>query len=191
MAKENQNANQAQQALMKDLSSPYYLQNGDNPCIILVSHQLTGPNFNTWSRGMTMALIAKNKLSFVDDTIARPISDDLLFVAWNRCNSMVISWILNSQGSMGVSSYYTRLRILWDELKDYQPVSTCNCGAMKEWVSYHNQEYVMQLLMGLNESYSQVRAQMLMTDPLRAISKVFSLVVQEERQRSIHQNASK
>lgn len=48
----------------------------------------------------------------------------------------------------------------------------------------------MQFLMGLNESFSQIRAQVLMIDPMPAISKVFSLVVQEERQRSsIHQNA--
>lgn len=40
---------------------------------------------------MSMALTAKNKLSFVDDAIARPRFDDFLFAAWNRCHSMVIS----------------------------------------------------------------------------------------------------
>ncbi|KZV51535.1 hypothetical protein F511_05851 [Dorcoceras hygrometricum] len=44
--------------------------------------------------------------------------------------------------------------------------------------------------MGLNESYAQIRAQISMMDPLPVISKVFSLVVQEERQTSIHQNVS-
>lgn len=44
---------------------------------------------------------------------------------------------------------------------------------------------------GLNESYAQVRAQVLMLDPLPMISKVFALVVQEERQRSIGLNSSK
>ena len=39
--------------------------------------------------------------------------------------------------------------------------------------------------MGLNDSYAQIRAQILMLDPLPSISKVFALVVQEERQRSI------
>lgn len=116
---------------------------------------------------MIMALVAKNKLGFADQTIQRPSSDDLLYGSWMRCNSMVISWILNSvvkeisdslmyiptvyeiwdnlrdrfhqsnaprifqikkllsglhQGSMDVSAYYTRLRILLDELKDFQPV---------------------------------------------------------------------
>jgi hypothetical protein len=39
--------------------------------------------------------------------------------------------------------------------------------------------------MGLNESYSHVRGQILLIDPLSSINKVFSLVIQEERQRMI------
>ncbi|XP_073041749.1 uncharacterized protein [Primulina eburnea] len=180
-----------------------------------------------------MALTAKNKLVFVDGAYLRPPMDDLLYGAWNRCNSMVISWLLNSvsreisnsllyiptaseiwidlrdrfhqsnaprifqlkklltglhQGSMDINAYYTKLRTLWDELKDFHPVSVCNCGSMKDWVNYQNQECVMQFLMGLNESYAQIRAQILMMDPIPVISKVFSLVVQEERQRSIHKD---
>lgn len=44
----------------------------------------------------------------------------------------------------------------------------------------------MKFLMGLNESYAQNRVQTLMMDSLPAISKIFSLLMQEERQRSIH-----
>ena len=36
--------------------------------------------------------------------------------------------------------------------------------------------------MGLNESYSHVRGQILLIDPLPSINRVFSLVVQKERQ---------
>ncbi|XP_073030879.1 uncharacterized protein [Primulina eburnea] len=113
---------------------------------------------------MTMALTAKNKLGFIDGTSVRPPIEDLLYGAWIRCNSMAISWILNSvsreiadslmyfataheiwidlrdrfhqsnaprifqikkllndlqQGSMDISGYYTRMRTLWDELKDF------------------------------------------------------------------------
>ena len=43
----------------------------------------------------------------------------------------------------------------------------------------------MQFLMSLNESYAGIRGQILMIDPLPPVSKVFNLVVQDERQRSI------
>ncbi|XP_073152734.1 uncharacterized protein [Henckelia pumila] len=225
------NPNPIVRAFSEDSSSPYFLQNGDHPGLKLVSHLLVVSNYNTWSRAMIVALTAKNKLGFIDFSIQCPRSDDLLYGSWIRCNSMVISWLLNSitreiadslmymttaseiwtdlrdrfhqsnasrvyqikrylselqQGSMDVTSYYTRLRTLWDELRDYQPNSVCNCGSTKEWVNYQNQECVMQFLMGLNESYAQVRAQILMSEPLPIITKKISLVVQEERQRSIH-----
>lgn len=61
---------------------------------------------------------------------------------------------------------------------------------MKQLVNFQNQESVLQFLMGLHDSYAQIHAQILMMDPLPVISKVFSLVVQEEHQRSIHQNLS-
>ncbi|XP_075500055.1 uncharacterized protein LOC142538628 [Primulina tabacum] len=129
---------------------------------------------------MAMALTARNKHGFVDNTVARPSPNDLLYCAWVRCNSMVTSWILNavareiddsliymptchevwidlcdwfqqsnapriyqikkllsafSQGSLSVSSYYTKLRTLLDELRDYQLAFVCNCGLMKDWVN--------------------------------------------------------
>ncbi|XP_057457806.1 uncharacterized protein LOC130748594 [Lotus japonicus] len=46
-------------------------------------------------------------------------------------------------------------------------------------------EYVLAFLMGLNESYSQVRGQVLLMDPLPSINRVFSLIHQEEKQRQI------
>ncbi|XP_075521513.1 uncharacterized protein LOC142554727 [Primulina tabacum] len=220
------NQGQGQRIAFEDSGSHFYLQNGDHPGLVLVSHPLSGNNYNTWSRAMTMALTAKNKLSFVDGTSVRPSNEDLLYGAWIRCNSMVFSWILNSvsreiadslmyidtaheiwidlrdrfhqsnaprifqikkllnglqQGSMDISGYYTRMRTLWDELKDFQPISVCTCGSMKEWMNYQNQDCVLQFLMGLNDSYAQIRAQILMMDPLPVIAKIFSLVVQEER----------
>ena len=81
---------------MEDSDSPYQLHSGDHPGLVLVSHQLTGPNFHTWRRAMTMALTAKNKLVFVNGTLPRPISTDLVFTVWSRCDSMVSSWILNA-----------------------------------------------------------------------------------------------
>ncbi|KAJ9679025.1 hypothetical protein PVL29_021059 [Vitis rotundifolia] len=65
MARGGQNNNQVVMSStfspMEDLSSPFFLHNGDHPRLILVSHPLHGPNYNTWSRAILMALTAKNK----------------------------------------------------------------------------------------------------------------------------------
>jgi len=43
----------------------------------------------------------------------------------------------------------------------------------------------MHFLMGLNESYSSIRGQILSIDLFPSINRIFSLVVQEEKQREI------
>ena len=43
----------------------------------------------------------------------------------------------------------------------------------------------MHFLMGLNDSYSQIKGQILLMDTLPSINKVYSLLIQEERQRSV------
>ena len=49
-----------------DLISPYFLHHSDNLGTLLVSQVLTGDNYPTWSRAITMAFEAKNNLGFVD-----------------------------------------------------------------------------------------------------------------------------
>ncbi|XP_047965736.1 uncharacterized protein LOC125210121 isoform X2 [Salvia hispanica] len=73
----------------EDTSSPYYLHPSDSPGAILVPHQLNGSNYPSWSRSFTTALLAKNKLVFVDGSILRPGREDLLYQPWIRCNSMI------------------------------------------------------------------------------------------------------
>ena len=58
------------------------------------------------------------------------------------------------------------------------------------WLEYQQQENVIEFLMGLNDSYAQTRGQILMMEPLSPLSKVFSLVIQEEGQRSINNGIS-
>ena len=67
-----------------------------------------------------MALTAKNKLSFVDGSITRPIEENLLFGAWNHNSSMVISWILNSvTREIADSLLYIETAVdIWNDLHD-------------------------------------------------------------------------
>ena len=87
-----------------------------------------------------------------------------------------------TQGTSDVSTYYTRLKMLGDELKEFRLVSTCICGGIKVWLDFQEQESIMQLLMGLNVSYSSIHGQILLQEPSPTLSKVFFLVVQDERQ---------
>ena len=56
---------------------------------------------------------------------------------------------------------------------------------MKSILKLYSQERVLQFSMGLNDSFSTVRAQILLMDPFPSTNKVFSLIIQEEKQREI------
>ncbi|XP_019423017.1 PREDICTED: uncharacterized protein LOC109332489 [Lupinus angustifolius] len=78
---------------MNDPSSPFYMHPNENPGIMLVSVPLTGKNYHNWSKAMSMALKTKNKLQFIDGTLPKPSPDQPLFPIWDRCNTLVLSWI--------------------------------------------------------------------------------------------------
>jgi gag-polypeptide of LTR copia-type/Integrase core domain/Retrotransposon gag protein/GAG-pre-integrase domain len=90
-----------------------------------------------------------------------------------------------SQGEVSVTAYYTSLKGFWDELCSIMPIPACTCGVSKQHAENQQLERVIQFLMGLNDSYSAIRSQILTMDPLPNLGKTYSLVLQEEKQRGI------
>ena len=82
-----------------------------------------------------------------------------------------------------MSSYFTRFKILWDELVNYQSFG----GTQQSQSDAQLKDHVFHFLMGLNDSYGHVRTQILIIEPLPNISKVCSLILQEEKHRQISQ----
>ena len=63
------------------------------------------------------------------------------------------------------------------------------CHVNEKISNLHHREAIMQLLMGLNDSFSHIRGQILLIDPIPSVDKVYSLLVQDERQRLVgHSN---
>ena len=89
------------------------------------------------------------------------------------------------QGSLSVAAYFTKLKGLWDELSSYNDLPVCSCGAIKKVEEREQRGKVMQFLMGLNESYSAIRGQILLMQPLPVVGRVYSMVLNEEKQRDL------
>jgi hypothetical protein len=217
-----------------DQSSPYFVHPSDGPSSVKVTPILTGSNYHLWSRSMRRALHGKLKIEFIDGSITVPTDPfDPSFRAWNRCNSLVHSWILNSisdsiaqslvflenaidvwtdlrerfaqadlvriaelqqeihslkQESRTVTEFYSDLKLLWEELEIYIPIPNCSCRnrctceAMRSARNNHTVLYAIRFLTGLNEHFAMVKSQILLMDPLPTMNRVFSLVLQHERQ---------
>ncbi|XP_071688300.1 uncharacterized protein [Rutidosis leptorrhynchoides] len=164
-----------------DFGDPLYLHASDTSTTSLISLKLKGTeNYNVWSRAMTLALQTKNKFGFVDGSYIKSQTDNVLMLQWDRCNSVVLSWILksiseelfsgqvfaksaqtvceelkeNGSGNFTVSDYYHKLNALWKQFDALVKSPTCVCDANKEFKTHNDLIKLMQFLMGLDESYA-------------------------------------
>ncbi|XP_062104149.1 uncharacterized protein LOC133815310 [Humulus lupulus] len=154
------------------------------------------PLLNQWLRCNHMVM------SWILHSISSDIKSSILFLdsvaaMWNELNSrfdqgngpkifdLRTSLISLHQGDDSVSSYFTKIKAIWDEITDLCPRLPCTCAASADTLDFLNQEHVLQFLTGLNESFHAVRAQILLIDPFPSLSKVFSMIIQEENQRRL------
>jgi len=180
-------------------------------------------------------------VEFVLGTLPCPAKDHQNFPFWNRCNNMVVSWLVHSvslpirqsiiwmdsaqniwndlktryspgdlsrisdlqlevaslnQGDLSVTEYFTKLRIIWDELDNFRPIPICTCSVkcsclVNSIISQRKcDDHAMQFLRGLNDQYSNIRSHVLLMEPIPLISKIFSLIAQQERQLANHISVS-
>ena len=87
-----------------------------------------------------------------------------------------------NQGDLFVTNYFTKLRIIWDELDNFRPALVCSCNVPFVTVQRKREDQTMQFLCDLNDQYNNIKTYILLMEPILAITKIFSLVVQQERQ---------
>ncbi|XP_022883901.1 uncharacterized protein LOC111400747 [Olea europaea var. sylvestris] len=154
---------------------------------------------NAWIRNNNIVI------SWILNSVSKEISASVIYATttyeiWNdlkdrfqqkngpRIFQLRRELMILSQDQDTVSVYFTKLKTIWEELSNYRPVCNCGkctCDGVKELNKYYETGYSMSFLMGLNDSYSQIRGQILLMDPLPQINKVFALISQEENQRKI------
>ena len=144
----------------------------------------------SWTRNNNMVI------SWILNSVSKEISASVLFSEfaseiWNdlrdrfqqsngpRVFQLRRELINHNQNQSSVGEYFMKLKALWEEMNVFHPAcrcGMCTCGGVKALNDYFQMEYVMSFLMGLNESFSQVRGQLLLLDPLPPINKVYSLI---------------
>ncbi|KAM6562322.1 hypothetical protein CsatB_022320 [Cannabis sativa] len=93
--------------------------------------------------------------------------------------------------TMSVAIYFGKLKVLWDELANLQPLINCKCGKCtcdvgKQHEKRREDDMLQQFLLGLYpEYYAQIRSNILAQDPLPSLNKAYQQVSQEELVRGI------
>lgn len=214
---------------------PLFLHHSDQPGAVLVSQPLMEDNYTTWVQSMNMALTIKNKKGFVDGTLTRPTHNPDEQRQWDRCNTLVKTWLLGSmskdisgsvihckdargmwlelherfshtnivslfhienaihdceQGATSVTSFFTKLKSLWDEKDALCAFPSCNCEAAAEVKAFMETQKTMKFFMGLNESYAQTRSNVISIDPLPTLNKAYAMVLRHEKQAEVSNGKS-
>ncbi|XP_074288382.1 uncharacterized protein LOC141613544 [Silene latifolia] len=91
---------------------------------------------------------------------------------------------------MDITTYYGKLKNLWDSLVVHEPPFSCKCGNCscnigQDAVKRQDSERLHQFLMGLDSTlYGHIRSQQLQLDPLPSLTRVYHAMLQEERLRA-------
>ncbi|KAL2249887.1 UNVERIFIED_CONTAM: hypothetical protein Sindi_2462400 [Sesamum indicum] len=87
---------------------------------------------------------------------------------------------------MSVATYFSKLKRLWDELSCITHPPNCTCPAAKETADLKIKDQLMQFLMGLNETYDNIKNQILVMEPFPNISKAYAMVLRVEKQKEVN-----
>ncbi|XP_019442299.1 PREDICTED: uncharacterized protein LOC109347022 [Lupinus angustifolius] len=147
------------------------------------------PTFKAWARANNMVA------SWIIRSVSPSISQSILWIdkaheiweelkeRFSQGNFFRIADLQESitncrQGDLSVSKYHTEMKTLWDELEIFRPIAKCNCDSERFRIG----DKVIRFLKELNDSYSSVRSQIMLMEPLPNMNKVLSLVIQQETQ---------
>ncbi|XP_050914976.1 uncharacterized protein LOC127129915 [Lathyrus oleraceus] len=92
------------------------------------------------------------------------------------------------QGDSTITQYFTSLKQLWQELENFRLIPTCvcpikcSCTLIQSIKYYRDTDYVICFLKWLNEQYATVHSNIMLIQHLPPINKVFSFLIQQERQ---------
>ncbi|XP_076913506.1 uncharacterized protein LOC143572165 [Bidens hawaiensis] len=104
-----------------DAGNPLYLHASGSSTLTVITIKLKGiDNYTVWANSMLLALQVKNKIGFIDGTCVKSVEDDVLAKQWDRCNSVVPSWILNSiSEELYLGQVFSKSTLsVWQDLKE-------------------------------------------------------------------------
>ncbi|KAL9244091.1 hypothetical protein vseg_017900 [Gypsophila vaccaria] len=91
----------------------------ENPGSSITTVSFNGHNYDEWSGTFRLALLAKGKLGYIDETILKPSDPKANLDSWRTTNAFVSSWIFNTiDNDLKRTIFYRdESKQLWDDIK--------------------------------------------------------------------------
>lgn len=101
------------------------------------------------------------------------------------------------QGQDGISGYYTKMKMIWDQLDAVDPIPMCactNCNCIcnirGKLVKSQEDRRLVEFQMKFNDGFEVIRGSILIMNPLPAISHAYKLLLQEKNHKKLYQPSS-
>ncbi|XP_076957127.1 uncharacterized protein LOC143632510 [Bidens hawaiensis] len=215
-----------------DFADPLYLHPSDTNNLSIINLKLPGTeNYSIWASSVKLALLVKNKTGFIDGNCVKFTANPILAKQWERCNCVVLSWILNSiidelyigqiflkiasevwtelkeaynkvdgsvifnlhrqinyacQNGSSISDYYHKLNCMWRQYAKLIDLPKCTCAAATDLLNFNRRIKLKKFLMGLDDVYQPLRAQILSKESLSTVKNAFALISNEESHRALN-----
>lgn len=84
--------------------------------------------------------------------------------------------VLNQAMDMSILEFFTKIKSLWDELDNLNPLPVCNCdecscNLMQKFYKLQRDQRLMEFLMKMDVKYSQIRSNILMMSQLPTVGQ--------------------
>ncbi|XP_075095373.1 uncharacterized protein LOC142173657 [Nicotiana tabacum] len=173
-----------------DANHPLFLQTSDALGLVLIPLKLTGPeNYALWSRAIKLALRGNVKLGFVDGSCVKALyMHRMQKKVWadfqerfDRSNLTRIYHLWTAietlrQGTNLVTSYYSKMKDLWDELDVIALLASCDCEESRPSVELLKNIRLLQFLVGLNESYGNIGSNVFAKRLVITVNEAYAIV---------------
>lgn len=155
---------------------------------------ITSPLYPHWARVNDMII------SWIMNTLSPEIGDSMSYVMeasliWkeledrfssidgHRIYQLLKEMHSLEQENKSVEIYFHKLKGYWDEFQALEPPVACTCEARYVIEERENRRRLLQFLLGLHESFTTSRGQILMMSPLPDVNHAYSLIKQDEKQK--------
>ncbi|GKC12446.1 ribonuclease H-like domain-containing protein [Tanacetum coccineum] len=146
-----------------DISDLLHLHPNDTTALTIVSIKLKGTkNYQVWSCAMLLALEGKNNIGFIDGSC-------------ERSNTY--------ENGSSIADYYHKLNALWKQYDAMIELPKCVCNASESFKKHNQFLKLMQFLMGLDDSYMQIRSTILSREVLPDVRSAYATISSEESHR--------
>ncbi|GJR94953.1 ribonuclease H-like domain-containing protein [Tanacetum coccineum] len=187
-----------------DISDPLHLHPNDTTALTVVSIKLKGTeNYQVWSCAMLLALEGKNKIGFIDGSCKRSNTDEVLGQifskrakhvweelkeTYDKVDGSIMFGLHNQintlkQNGSYIADCYHKLNSLWKQYDAMIELPKCVCNASKGFKKHNQLLKLMQFLMGLDDSYMQIRSSILSRETLPDVRSAYATISSEESHR--------